>query len=47
MKQFIQFILSYIHAFKEVWAESHSMDKILLILFIIFIVFLGPILDSM
>ena len=47
MKLFIQFILSYVHAIKDMWAESHVTDKILLVLFIFFIVFLGPILDSM
>ena len=46
IQSIILYLQSYFHALVQSYKETPLTDKILLILFILFIVFLGPWLDS-
>ena len=47
IQSIILYLQSYFHTLVESYRETPLTDKILLILFIFFLIFLGPWLDSL
>lgn len=47
IRTIILYLQSYWYASYQSWKESPLTDKIILILFVFFLVFLGPWLDSL